>query len=458
MNGYKRIFALLVYGALAISYCNGLNAQDSKAPKRWVSPTEKSWTLEDCISYAMEHNITVQQQAITVEQSSIDLNTVRNSRLPSVSASASENFSFGRGLTADNTYSNTNTTSTGVNIGGEVPVFQGFQIKHDIAAKKLSLAAANADLDKIKDDIRVNVAQAYFQILYNQEILEVASNQVIIDSLQVFRLSEMLHSGKASSVEVSQQKAAFAQSLLNKTQARNDLNMSILAMSQLLELPSPDGMSIIRPNVDKFETGLLEKPESIFAEAVQSKPSIKAEGIRLQADSVNIKLAKSSLLPSLSLSGGIGTNYYTNSGHASSSFSEQMKNNFSQFIGLSLNIPIFSRLQNRNNIKKAELAYMNQQLQLETAKKTLYKEIQQAYYNAMAANSKFESSLQAEASAKESFDFVRAKYENGKANITEFNESRNGYLKATSELAQAKYQYLYQAKLLDFYKGSGLSF
>ena len=448
----RAVTALLMCGTLLLSLAPSSALQAQNIHKN------KIWTLKDCISYAMEHNITVKQQEIAVQQSDIELNTAKNSRLPGVSASASENFSFGRGLTANNTYSNTNTSNTGLNIGAEIPVFQGFYIKHSIAAKKFNLAAANADLEKIKDDIRVSVAQAYFQILYNQEILKVTANQVGIDSLQVLRLEEMLRNGKAANTEVSQQKAALAQSRLNKTQAHNDLNMAILAMSQLLELPSPEGMTVKSPSIEDFVPGLLEEPESIYAAAVLDKPGVKAENVRLQVDSVNIKLAKSSMLPSLSLNGGIGTNYYTNSDHASSSFADQMKNNFSQFIGISLNIPIFKRFQNKNNIRSAELAYKNQQLKVENVKKSLYKEIQQAYYNAVASSAKYISSIQAETSAKESFELMKAKYENGKANITEFNESRNGYLKSVSEMVQAKYQYLYQAKLLDFYKNSTTDF
>lgn len=446
----RAVTALLMCGTLLLSSSSALKARNINE--------DKIWTLKDCISYAMEHNITVKQQEIAVQQSDIELNTAKNSRLPGVSASASENFSFGRGLTANNTYSNTNTSNTGLNIGAEIPIFQGFYIKHSIATKKFNLAAANADLEKIKDDIRVSVAQAYFQILYNQEILKVTANQVGIDSLQVLRLEEMLRNGKAANTEVSQQKAALAQSRLNKTQAHNDLNMAILAMSQLLELPSPEGMTVESPSIEDFVPGLLEEPGSIYAAAVLDKPGVKAENVRLQVDSVNIKLAKSSMLPSLSLNGGIGTNYYTNSDHASSSFADQMKNNFSQFIGISLNIPIFKRFQNKNNIRSAELAYKNQQLKVENVKKSLYKEIQQAYYNAVASSAKYISSIQAETSAKESFELMKAKYENGKANITEFNESRNGYLKSVSEMVQAKYQYLYQAKLLDFYKNSTTDF
>jgi outer membrane protein len=414
------------------------------------------WTLRRCIDYAIDNNISLKQQEIQVKQQEIQLNTSMNSRLPDLSASASENFSFGRGLTADNTYSNTNTTSTGFSLGTSVPVFQGLRIRNSIKSGELNLKAVTADLEKAKDDIRVAVAQAYVQILYNMEILDVARNQVMIDSLQVVRLSEMESNGKASRVEVAQQKAALGQSRLSETQAGNNLNLSVLDLTQLLEITDPAGFSIVRPEVG-VESIPLGDPEEIYARAVAFKPSVQAETYRLQATDFSIKYAKGARMPSISASGGIGTNYYTMSNGASDTFAAQIRNNFSQYLGLSLNIPIFSGFQTRNQIRQAELEQDNQKLQVESVKKSLYKEIQQAYCNAVAAAAKFRSSQDAGASAEESFELVKAKYENGKANITEFNESRDGYLEAQSNLAQARYEYLFTARLLDFYRTGELT-
>ena len=179
---------------------------------------------------------------------------------------------------------------------------------------------------------------------------------------------------------------------------------------------------------------------------------------RLDATEFSIKSAKGAFLPSISASGGVGTNYYTMSAAPSAVFFDQIKNNFSQYLGLSLSVPIFSGFQNRNQVRSAELARTNQRLLLENTKKSLYKEIQQAYYNAVAASEKYRSSVDAQASARESFELVQAKYENGKANITEFNESRDTWLRAESDLVRSRYEYLYSAKLLDFYRGRPLEF
>ena len=237
------------------------------------------WTLAECVRHAQENNITLKQSELQVKQQEIRLETTKGSRLPMVSGSASENFSFGRGLTADNTYSNTNTTSTGLSLGTSVPIFQGLRISNSIKGGELDLKAATADLQKAREDISVAVAQAYVQILYNMELLDVALNQVRIDSLQVERLSAMFENGKASSAQVAQQKSALGQSRLSATQARNSLNLSLLDLSQLLELPDPEGFSIVRPDVP-IDGILLGNPEDIYAEALDNKPAIKAEMFR----------------------------------------------------------------------------------------------------------------------------------------------------------------------------------
>ena len=421
---------------------------------------QQQWSLRQCIDYAVEHNIQVKQREVSRMQRELDVNTAKNSRLPDLSASASESFSFGRGLTAQNTYSNTNTSSTSFNLSSSVPLFTGYRIPRTLEMQKLNLEAATADLEKAKNDIRMQVAQAYVQILYNLELCEVANRQIEIDSMHVHRLTEMMKNGKASGTEVAQQEASLAQSRLTATQADNDYRLSLLSLTQLLELPSPEGFTISREVNQELwnEVHTLPSPDVIYQEALIIKPEIQAEQSRLASSAKNIDIAKSAKLPSLSLSGGLGTNYYKTSGLPGDKFFKQLNNNFSQFLGLSLNVPIFNRFETRNNIKNAQLSQYNQQLQLDNVKKNLYKEIQQAYYNAVTSEAKYQSSEQAKRSQEEAFRLMSAKYEYGKANITEFNEAKNNLMNAESDLVRAKYEYLYQNALIDFYRGKDLSF
>jgi outer membrane protein len=426
-----------------------------------TSAQQKEWTLRECCNYAVEHNISIKQRENACRQQELQLSTAKNSRLPDLNASASQNFSFGRGLTAANTYSNTNTSSTSLQLGTSMPIFTGFRIPNQIKLNQLNLEAATADLEKAKNDIQMQVAQAYVQILYDLEIAEVAQRQIGIDSAQVARLQAFVDNGKASEAELSQQKATLANSRLVATQADNNTRLAILSLTQLLELPTPDGFAIVRPDISGI-TGLSGTsgltPDAIYAEALGVKPEIAAQQLRLKGTEHSIKIAQAANLPSLSLSGGLGTNYYTTSGFKSDAFGTQIKNNFSQYIGLSLSVPIFNRFQTRNNIRNARIEQENQQLQLDNTKKTLYKEIQQVYYNALNAQSKEQSSEEALQSTKDAFQLMQAKYENGKATITEFNESKNNYLKSESDLVQARYENLYQKALIEFYRGHELNF
>ena len=421
---------------------------------------QQQWTLRQCMDYAIEHNISIKQQDNVRRQQELSLSTSRNSRLPDLSASASENYSFGRAQTLDGTYSNRNTNSTSFSIGTSVPLFTGFEIPNRIKLNQLNLEAATQDLEKAKNDIRMQVAQAYVQILYNMEIADVACRQVAIDSAQVKRLEAFVENGKASQAQLSQQQATLAQAQLTATQADNNLQLSVLALTQLLELPSPEGFSIVRPDNTSLLVlhSSLPSPDAVYQEALTIKPEVRAEQLRLSAADKSISIAKAALYPKLYFNAGLQTNYYKTNGMQAESFASQMKNNFAQYLGVSLSIPIFNRFATRNNVRSARIDRENRQLQFDLVRKTLYKDIQQVYYNAVAAGSKYESSKQAQQSSQDAFKLTQAKYENGKASITEFNEAKNNYLKTESDLVQARYEYLYQTALLDFYRGRDLNF
>lgn len=416
------------------------------------------WSLPECIDYALEHNISVRQGTNNVESYEVALNTAERRYLPNLSASASENFSFGRGLTADNTYTNSNTTSTSLQLGGSMPVFDGMDIANGIRIARLDLEAATADLEKAKDDIRVQVAQAYAQILYNEELLSVARMQVEHDTFLLEQVKARVAAGKASRADISAQQATLSRSGLSATQAEGNLNISILELTQLLELDSPDGFEVLRPSVESFEPQLLMKPEEIYAQAEGIRPAVLSAQIRLDAAGIAISRAKGAYLPTLSINGGIGTNYYTTSKVEMAPLGDQLKNNFSQYVGLSLNIPIFDRFSTRNNVRTARINRDNSALQLESVKKSLYKEIQQAYYNAVASQARYRSSADAAASAREHYELTEEKYMGGKAGVSEYNDAKNSWLSAESDYLKARYECLYQTRLLDFYRGREIAF
>ena len=277
--------------------------------------------------------------------------------------------------------------------------------------------------------------------------------------MQVVRLQALVDNGKASGVELSRQQATLANSRLTATQADNNQRLALLTLTQLLELPTPEGFAVVRPELSGLSgTTGIPSPDAIYADALGIKPEIAAQQLRLRATDHSIKIAQAGYLPSLSLSGGLGSNYYTTSKFSSDPFGTQLKNNFSQYIGLNLSVPIFNRFQTRNNVRNARLEQESQQLALDDTKKTLYKEIQQVYYNALNAEQRERSSSEAVASSNAAFVLMQAKYEIGMANITEFNEAKNVFLKAESDHVQAQYELLYQNALINFYRGRDMAF
>ena len=418
---------------------------------------QQSWTLEHCIDHALKHNISIRQRENVQRQQALQLSTARSQRLPDLNASASQNFSFGRGLTAENTYTNTNTSSTSFSLGTSIPLLTGNRLPKTVELNRLNLEASTQDLEHARNDISVQVAQQFVQVLYAQEISDVARSQVSLDSIQVARMEALLSVGRASEADVEQQRASLAQARLSATQADGNVRLALLTLTQLLELPSPDGFTI-ESTAAAASSSALPTPDAIYAEAVLVRPEIKAEHLRLSGTDASIAIARSSLYPTLSFSAGLGSNYYKTSGFRADAFGTQLKNNFSQYLGFNLSIPIFNRFQIRNNIRSAKIDRENQQLALDNAEKQLYKEIQTAYYNTVNAQEKLQSSLAACQSSEAAFKLVKAKYEVGKATPTEYAQARNNLLKAESDLVQARYEYLYQTALIQFYRGQPLHF
>ena len=417
---------------------------------------QETWDLQRCITHAIEHNLSIKQKEAARNQSEVELNTAQWSRMPNLNGNIGQSFNFGRALQADNTYGNRNTRNTNFSLGTNIPLFTGMQIPNNIALSKLNLKAATEDLAKAKEDISIQVASYFLQVLFNEELTKIARNQVALSQEQLDRKVAFFKNGKASEAEVLEAKSRLAQDQLSLVQAENNHQLALLDLSQLLELPSPEGFQISVPDIDNFSVHLT-LPEEVYAQAMMNKPAIKAAQYRLQGAEKSIKIAQSGYYPQLSFGAGIGTNYYHLSGIENAPFSTQWDQNMNKYLQFSLSIPIFNRFQTRNRVKSARIQHTALSWQLEESKKALYKEIQQAYYNALAAESKYKSSQSASESAEASFRLMSEKYANGKASATEYNEMRTAWMKALSDGVQAKYEFVYRSKILDFYKGVPLT-
>ena len=419
---------------------------------------QEKWDLEKCISHAIENNLNIKQQEASKEQSAVELSTAKWSRLPDLNGGASHSFNFGRSIQADNTYKSLNTQNTSFNLNTSIPLFTGLKITNNIALAKLNLKAATEDLKKAKEDISIQVASAYLQVLFNEELAQVAHIQVELSKEMLVQKEEYFKNGKASEAEWLEAKSRVAQDQLSAVQADNNYKLSLLDLSQLLELPSPENFSIVSPTAEMEEyMESISSPADIYNQAILFKPSIKAAQYRLEGAAKSVKIAKSAYFPQLSFGAGLSTNYYKVAGMKNSLFGSQLRDNFSQYLGFQLTIPIFNRFGTRNQVRSARIQQNTLNWQLEDSKKALYKEIQQAYYNALGAESRYQSSITADKAAEASFNLMKEKYAEGKANATEYNESRTRWMKAISEKLQAKYDYIFRTKILDFYKGVPLT-
>jgi outer membrane protein len=419
----------------------------------------KLWSLEECIQYAVEHNISIKQLKIQEESADVDLNTAKMSRLPDLSAGVGENWSFGRTQIQSGLYENRSQSNTNFSVGSSIPLFTGFRIPNEIAKNQLELQAATQNLEKAKEDLALNIASLFLQVLFNKEILKINEDQLTLSQSQIERTQALVDEGKAPLSQLYDMEAQVANDRVTFIQANNNLKLALLDLAQSLELEQNADFDVQTPVIDNVVgeyMSSVQPPSVVFDHAVQIKPVIKEQELRLESSRKTLKIAESGHYPNLSLNLGYGTNYFYlyNAGVPNPSFSDQLKNNGGEQIGLSLNIPLFNRFSVRNQVRNARFNIENQQLVLENTKKTLYKEIEAAYLNATAAQEKYRASRIAVKATSESFKYAQDRYEIGKSSVFEFNEAKTKWVKSQSEEVQAKYDYIFRTKILDFYNGA----
>ena len=414
------------------------------------------WTLDDCIGFAQRNNLDVQRRSLQVEKSDVELSTAKYSRLPDLNASVGADASFGRGLSSDNTYQTKNQTSGSLNVSASVPLFQGMRINHQIKAGKLDLAAAVEDLERAREDVAIHVMTLYLDVLYNKEMVGVAERQLTLSTQQAERSRALAAAGKQPESTVYESDALVASNRMTLTQARNDLQLALLNLSQDLNRESAAGFDIVDPALDSVALAALHRlcsADDVYAYAAENRPHIRAERLRLESSEHSAAIARSALYPSLSLSGGYGTGVYSAD---QDKFWTQMRHNSREYVGVSLNVPIFNRRATRNSIRTAQIAVRSQQLAVTEAERELRKLIEQAWYNADASYAKYRSAEAAAASARIAFAYEERKAEAGRSTVFDFNDAKTRMEKAEADAVQAKYEFVFRSKILDFYRGKPL--
>lgn len=440
----------IVYILPALFICWNAGAQEAT----------KKWTLEECINHAISHNIDLKQQEQQKALSEVDLNTSKNSWLPDLNASIGQNFDFGRSPSKDGTIVDRNSSNSSAYLALSMPVFDGFKIKNDIAARKLDLMAATETLKKAKEDLTVGVASYFLQVLYTKEIKKVTELQLDLTNRQVARTEELVNAGRVPLANLYDIKAQLAKDEASLVEATNNAELALLDLAQALELERETATfdieaPTIEDAIEKYISSIVP-PTNVYENALAVKPQIKAQEYQLESSKKTLKIAQSGYFPKLNLNLSYSNGYYHYNGSdaVNVGFSDQIKQNERKIIGFSLSIPIFNRFQVRNNVRSARINILNRELALENSKKVLYKEIQQAYYNATASQEQYIASTKAVEAGKEAFAYAEEKYKTGKSSVYEFNEAKTKYAQSLAEQAQAKYNFIFRAKILDFYNGN----
>lgn len=416
-------------------------------------PAQRVWTLEQCIDTALTNNRNMKLQRINYDSRNIAYQQSKNAQLPNLNGSVGQNFNFGRSLAVDNTYQNSNSQTTSFSISGGLNLFNGFRVKNTIDARRADLLASGADLQKIEKDIVMNVSTVFLQVLQNKELLVNAENQLAITQENIDRRRVLINSGKLAEGEIYELQAQLAKEEVALVQAQNNLELSLLDLALVMDLEEIGGLDVVVPNnLLENELALLNA-EEVYGSAVLSRPEIQSAEYRLQSNEKNVEIAKSGYLPSLSLGASWGTGFYKMSNMPQNlPFADQFKNNISTGVGLNLSIPIFNRFETKSQVTSAKLNVESSRLEIENVKKELRKNIQQAYYNALAAKNRWEASEKSVKANEESYRFANQKFEVGRGNQYEVNLAKNNLTQSISEQTQSKYEYVFRLKILELMK------
>jgi outer membrane protein len=449
---------------------------------------QKIWSLQDCVDYALANNIQIKQQELSVQIAKINLLQSKVGLLPDLNGNISHSYNFGQ--TVDmytNQFATDKVQSDNFYLSSSVTLFNGFQLLNTVKQNKVELEAGKFDADKMRNDISLNIATAYLQILYNIELLDNAQSQTAVTNLQVQRTEKLVDAGSAAKGVLLTLQAQQATEELSVVNAQNQLDLSYLTLVQLLDIQSADSFEIEKPLLDVSAlSATILNPESVYGIAVGIQPEIKSSEPKLKSSEIGLSIAHGMRSPSLSLRGSYGTGYsgastrlkditygYSPSGYTSSGdtvfsivptatyentpFKDQINKNKNKSISFNLTVPIFNGWRTNTAISKAKIAMLNAEYTLAVSKNTLYKTIQQAYADATASMNKYTASQKSVDAYKEAFKYAEQKFDVGLSNTLDYNDAKNKYAKAQSELLQAKYEYVFRMKVLDFYLGKPIT-
>ncbi|MEI7498982.1 MAG: TolC family protein [Bacteroidota bacterium] len=451
--------------------------------------SQKIWTLEDCINYALENNLDINKQLLTVQSNKDALLQSGLGMLPNLNANGTNVWNFGQTIDQyTNTFATNTVRSNNFYIASNLTLFGGLQKLNTLKENKINLLASRYDLDVIKNSISLAVAGFYLDILFNLELLDVAKGQLRVTTAEVERIQKKVDAGSSAKGDLLNIQAQKATEQLTVVDAENRLYISNLSLQQLIDLPVTRDFRIEEPQLKPVQAPKEKiSADIIFEHAVKTRPEIKSAELRVESAQKRLAIARGYIQPTLSLSGSWGTGYSGAAMQVDQSvpadtvwfpigitqqskdlvlmpeisrsyqvkpFEEQLKDNSNQSVGFYLNIPIFNGWQGRTAINQAKLQKSQAELDLGITTRDLRKLIEQSFADATSSLQKFNASQEKVNAQSEAFKYAQQKFDVGVMTSFDYNTSKKDLTKAESDLLQAKYDFIFKTTILDFYMGN----
>ncbi|WP_457611529.1 TolC family protein [Lutibacter sp.] len=433
--------------ALAFVFFITINAQDKK------------WTLQECVNYALENNISIKRSELNIELKNEEIVNRKSGLYPTVSASTSQRLTFGSAqdrVTFRRVNATSHSTSIGINAG--ITIFNGFRIINQVEQARIGLEASKYDLEKLKDDISLTVVNSYLNVLFNKENLKIAKSQIEVSQKQVSQISRLVEAGVQPKSNLLEVEANLANDEQKVVTAQNSLDLALLDLAQTLQLDyvgfDVENIIVNTPS----ELLMYDKALPIYKIALENRSEIKSAKLNVLSASKGIDIAKSGFLPTLSFNYNFGSaaSFLDLASISNKAFFYQLDNNKNNSFSLSLNIPIFSGFRVKSNVNSAKINYEISQFNLEDTKIQLRKIIERAFMDAKAALKTYVAAEKNVTSQELSFKNSQESYNLGVMTSFDFEQVKNRFLNAQASLINAKYDFVFRTKVLDFYVGKSL--
>jgi outer membrane protein len=454
----------------------------------------KVWTLLECVDYALENNLTVKNQELTVGINEVNVLQSKLNLLPSVNGSANYGRNWGRSINpGTNIVTNQEQDNGFGSLSANWTLFSGMRNLNTIKQSEANLSARQYDLEKSRNDIILLVVTYYTNVIFNKELFENAKSQLESTTSQMERTEKQVNAGALPRSSLLDLQSQVASSELNVINAENSVNFSLLQLKQVMQIPAFQPLEIEIPEIELNESDLADlNPQRVYEIALATMPEVKSADKNVESALRSIKVNQGGYYPRLFLSAGLSSNYSSiaakrglieNTGETvlreigfvqtsgdlvftptdefvvlPYSTSQQLENNFGQSISLGVTIPIFNNYQVNSNVQRAKIVKDQADIIAEQTRQTLRQTIERAYNDVYSSGKAYQSSTKQVEAQEESFRAMKQRYDNGAANATDYELAENNLFQAKSDLLRAKFDYIFKLKILDFYQGKPIDF